>query len=136
MIGRISSPRFVGRQEELAALERLVARAAAGSGGGVVEDAAALEGLSDPLRAALAALWPTAGGAPAAGGREQLFEAVHRVLARVAQARPVLLIVEDVHWIDASSRDLLAFLVRNARHDPIAVVVSYRPDELHRGHPL
>ena len=102
----------------------------------VMEDAEALQGLSDPLRSALAALWPVPGAAAAAGGREQLFEAVYRVLARVAEAQPVLLIVEDVHWIDSSSGDLLAFLMRNARHDRIAVMVTYRPEELHRGHPL
>src|SRR6202007_3391652 len=69
-------------------------------------------------------------------GREQLFEAVYRVLAMLAQQQVVLLIVEDVHWIDTSSRDLLAFLVRNARSDRIAVAVTYRPDELGKGHPL
>jgi predicted ATPase len=83
----------------------------------------------------LAALWPIE-GASTGGGREQLFEAVYRVLARVAAGRPVLVIVEGVHWIDASSRDLLAFLVRNARHDRVAVVVTYRPDELGKGDPL
>ena len=89
------------------------------------------------MRSALGALWPVAG--PVVGvdtGREQLFEAVYRVLARLAREQAVLLIVEDVHWIDASSRDLLTLLVRNARHDRVAVVVTYRPDELHRGHPL
>jgi DNA-binding CsgD family transcriptional regulator len=54
----------------------------------------------------------------------------------LAASRPLLLVIEDVHWIDRSSRDLLAFLVRAARRDPIAVVVTYRPDELHKGHPL
>ena len=49
---------------------------------------------------------------------------------------PVLLIVEDVHWVDPSSRDLLSFVVHNARHDRLVVVATYRPDELHRGHPL
>ncbi len=103
----------------------------------VMEDAEALEGLGAPLRSALAALWQVAGGSEHAGGsREQLFEAVYRVLARLAGRQPVLLVVEDVHWIDASSRDLLAFLVRSTRHDAIALVVTYRPDELHKGHPL
>jgi DNA-binding NarL/FixJ family response regulator len=71
-----------------------------------------------------------------AGEREQLFEAVYRVLARLAARAPVLLIVEDVHWIDPSSRDLLSFLVHNARRDRIAVLATNRGDELHRGHPL
>ncbi|MBV9606946.1 MAG: AAA family ATPase [Solirubrobacterales bacterium] len=104
---------------------------------GVMADAAALEGLGGPVRSALAALWPVAGAVEGvAGGREPLFEGVYRVLARLAERRPVLLIVEDVHWIDQSSRDLLAFLVRNARQDAIVLVVTYRPDELQRGHPL
>src|ERR1700751_129952 len=190
MVGRISSPRFVGRAAELDALERLLARAASGSGravlvageagigksrlvseleerargrggcglvGGcgevgegelafapiisalraVMEGPGSVEWLAQPQRSALASLWPVVGaGEAAAGGRELMFEAVYRVLARLAEGRPVLLIVEDVHWIDASSRDLLAFLVRNARHDRIAVLTTYRPDELHRGHPL
>jgi ATP/maltotriose-dependent transcriptional regulator MalT len=190
MVGRISSPRFVGRVAELEALEGLLGRAASGSGGavlvageagigksrlvaelgararaadvlvlvgecvelaegelafapivsalrGVMEDAASLEGLAPVLRSALAALWQVSSpGEGAVVGREQLFEAVYRVLARLAERRPVLLVVEDVHWIDRSSRDLLSFLVRNARRDAIAVVVTYRPDELQRGHPL
>jgi DNA-binding CsgD family transcriptional regulator/tetratricopeptide (TPR) repeat protein len=103
----------------------------------VMGDAAALEGLEPPLRAALAALWPVAAASGGVvGGREQLFEAVYRVLARLAERRPVLLVVEDVHWVDRSSRDLLAFLVRNARRDAIVLVLTYRPDELHKGHPL
>ncbi|MBV8987216.1 MAG: AAA family ATPase [Solirubrobacterales bacterium] len=103
----------------------------------VMEDAEAIEGLSGPLRSALAGLWPGAGPVEGVvGGREQLFEAVYRVLARLAERRPVLLIVEDVHWIDRSSRDLLAFLARNARRDAIALAATYRPDALHKGHPL
>ncbi|HEY2652704.1 MAG TPA: ATP-binding protein, partial [Solirubrobacteraceae bacterium] len=79
----------------------------------VMADASALEGVGSPLRSALAALWPVAGAVEGAvGGREQLFEGVYRVLARLAERQQVLLIVEDVHWIDQSSRDLLAFLVR------------------------
>ena len=104
---------------------------------GVMEEPASVEWLEAAERSALASLWPVVGAGEALpGGRELLFEAVYRVLARLAYVRPVLLIVEDVHWIDRSSRDLLAFLVRNARHDPIAVLTTFRPDELPRGHPL
>ena len=101
----------------------------------VMNDGDAVRDLEPPLRAALAALWPALGDA-GAGSREQLFEAVYRVLAGLARHRLVVLIVEDVHWIDRSSRDLLGFLVRNARRDRLLVVATYRPDELHRGHPL
>ena len=91
--------------------------------------------LERPLRAALAALWPALGDA-GPGSREQLFEAIYRVLAGLARRRLVVLVVEDLHWIDRSSRDLLGFLVRNARRDRLLVVATFRPDELHRGHPL
>src|SRR5215469_8512639 len=57
-------------------------------------------------------LWPVADSEPRhRSDREQLFEAVYRVLAGLAAKQPVLLILEDVHWIDASSRDLLSFVV-------------------------
>ena len=47
-----------------------------------------------------------------------------------------MLILEDLHWADASTRDFLTFLVRNARTEPLCLVVTYRSDELHRRHPL
>ncbi len=105
----------------------------------IIDDPELVADLEPPLRSAFAALWPAvrAGeGEGAGGGREQLFEAVYQVLAGLAQRRLVVLIIEDVHWIDRSSRDLLAFLVRNARRDSLALLATYRPDELHRGHPL
>jgi len=101
----------------------------------VMNDGEAVHDLEPPLRAALAALWPALGDA-GAGSREQLFEAIYRVLAGLARHRLVVVVVEDVHWIDRSSRDLLGFLVRNARRDRLLLVATYRPDELHRGHPL
>ena len=46
-----------------------------------------------------------------------------------------MLVFEDVHWADRSSRDFLAFFVRNARHQRVLLVATYRTDELHRRHP-
>lgn len=103
----------------------------------VMLDPEVLGGLDPAVRAALGALWPVAGSVPRRpSDREQLFEAVYRVLAGLAVRQPVLLIVEDVHWVDPSSRDLLSFVVHNARRDRLVAVVTYRPDELYRGHPL
>jgi hypothetical protein len=48
----------------------------------------------------------------------------------------LVLVFEDVHWADRSSRDLPAFFVRNARHQHVLLVATYRTDELHRRHPL
>ncbi len=102
----------------------------------VLDDGDAVHDLEPPLRAALAALWPVLGEAGTTSSREQLFEGVYRVLARLAERRLVVLMIEDLHWIDRSSRDLLGFLVRNARRDRLLFVATYRPDELRRGHPL
>ncbi|MBV8942709.1 MAG: AAA family ATPase, partial [Solirubrobacterales bacterium] len=101
----------------------------------VMDDQNAVEQLAAPLRSTLAALWPSLGEA-GASSREQLFEGVYRALARLAVDRPVVLIIEDLHWVDRSSRDLLAFLIRNARRDRLLLVATYRSDELHRRHPL
>ena len=47
-----------------------------------------------------------------------------------------MLVLEDIHWADSSTRDLLRFLVRNARDERVMILGSYRSDELHRRHPL
>jgi predicted ATPase len=47
----------------------------------------------------------------------------------------VLLVIEDLHWADQSTRDLLGFLIHNLRGG-VALVLTYRSDELHRRHPL
>lgn len=65
-----------------------------------------------------------------------LFEALHAILETLGSDRPVLLLVEDVHWADAATRDLLSFLFARAFSTPVAVVASYRSDDLHRRHPL
>jgi DNA-binding CsgD family transcriptional regulator/tetratricopeptide (TPR) repeat protein len=77
--------------------------------------------------------------APLAGGgfeQLQLFDGVLSLLERLSELAPVLLVVEDLHWADRSTRDLLAFLVRTLRTGRVALVGSYRSDELHRRHPL
>jgi predicted ATPase len=68
--------------------------------------------------------------------RVQLFDGVLSLLTRLSELAPLLLVIEDVHWADRSTRDLLAFLVRTLRGGRVALVASYRSDELHRRHPL
>ncbi|MFB4318965.1 AAA family ATPase [Actinomadura sp. 21ATH] len=74
----------------------------------------------------------------AASGQERarLFELVLILLERLADEGPVVLVIEDAHWADRSTRDLLAFLIRNVDTAPLLIVVTYRTDELHRTHPL
>jgi DNA-binding CsgD family transcriptional regulator len=68
--------------------------------------------------------------------RASLLDAVHEALSRLARDTPLLLLVEDVHWADQSTRDLLRFLFSRRFDVPVAVIASYRSDELHRRHPL
>lgn len=76
------------------------------------------------------------GGQDTESARARLFELILALLERVAEQRPVVLIIEDIHWADRSSRDLIAFLSRNLRTAPVLMVMTYRSDELHRTHPL
>ncbi|MEU8357887.1 AAA family ATPase [Nonomuraea sp. NPDC048882] len=87
----------------------------------------------------LARLLPEFGepGEEGAEARARLFEQVLGLLERLAEDRPVVLIVEDAHWADRATRDLLTFLVRYQRTAArLLLVVTYRTDELHRSHPL
>lgn len=68
--------------------------------------------------------------------RGYLFELVGGLFWRLAAERPLVLIIEDLHWADRSTRDLIAFLIRSARTAQALLVCTYRSDELHRGHPL
>ncbi|MFE6158127.1 AAA family ATPase [Streptomyces sp. NPDC056486] len=88
------------------------------------------------------------GGTEAVGDvnrRLRLFEDVAALLAELTDIAPLLLVIEDLHWADQSSRDLLRFLLsrgvlkRPAGGSPdhrLAVFASYRADDLHRRHPL
>jgi DNA-binding CsgD family transcriptional regulator/tetratricopeptide (TPR) repeat protein len=73
---------------------------------------------------------------PVDDGRLQLFESVAALLCELASAGPLLIVLEDVHWADRSSRDLLRYLLARLVDEPVAVVASYRSDDLHRRHPL
>ncbi len=66
----------------------------------------------------------------------QLLELVLGLLGRLSAARPVLFLIEDLHWADQSTLDLAALLVRSLRAVRVLLVMTYRSDELHRSHPL
>lgn len=68
--------------------------------------------------------------------QSRLFEALLAVIDRLSRETPVVLIIEDVHWADRSTRDFLSFLGRNLADERVLIALSYRPDELHRRHPL
>jgi DNA-binding CsgD family transcriptional regulator/tetratricopeptide (TPR) repeat protein len=104
-------------------------------------DPAELDELLGPTADELALLLPGATLARPSGlvsefARSRLLELVLRFLARLAQRQPLVLIVEDLHWADRSTLDLLIFLVRMVRHERLLVVATYRSDELHPQHLL
>ena len=100
--------------------------------------------LTEPVRAAVAPLLPgraspageSADPRSEGGAQARLFEGLLSLLDALGEERPVLLLIEDIHWADRSTRAALAFLARSLVAERVLVVASYRPDELHRRHPL
>lgn len=68
--------------------------------------------------------------------RFRLFDAITGFLKRASQDRPLMLILDDIHWADASSLGLLEFLGPAISGAPFLVVGTYRDVEVGRGHPL
>ena len=68
--------------------------------------------------------------------RQQMFGAVLSLLSELAAESPVLLVIEDLHWADASTRHLVTFLARMLHRERVAIIGTYRTDDLHRRHPL
>jgi DNA-binding CsgD family transcriptional regulator/tetratricopeptide (TPR) repeat protein len=115
-----------------------VAQALRGLGRGL--EPAALDEVVGPGRPLLARLVPELGQdeeSTSAGpwGQARLFQAFLALLERLAHRSPTMLVIEDLHWADRSTLDLLAFLHRNLQAG-LLLVLTYRSDELHRRHPL
>lgn len=102
-----------------------------------------LEELSTGSRAHLATLLPslgTATGADGTGlsadGQMRLFESLLELMHRLSEQQPLVLVLEDMHWADRSTRAFCAFLARSLIAERMLVLLTYRSDELHRRHPL
>jgi ATP/maltotriose-dependent transcriptional regulator MalT len=101
----------------------------------------ALAQLSNGSRSQLAGLLPglDGGGQSANGdqpGQLRLFEALLELLDLLSEEQPLVLILEDMHWADRSTRTFASFLARTLRDERLMVVLTYRTDELHRRHAL
>jgi DNA-binding CsgD family transcriptional regulator/tetratricopeptide (TPR) repeat protein len=155
---------LVGRADELARLERVVERARrghravalvggeagigktrlvtelgrrAGDSGALVLVGGCLD-LDDggiPYAPVVEALGPLL-AAVDDDGSDHLGLTMRRALERAGAGQPVLFVIEDVHWADRSTRDLIAYLATAGPELPLALVVTYRSDDLHAGHPL
>ncbi len=68
--------------------------------------------------------------------RAEVFEAMYALVEELAALGPIALVVEDAHWADASTRDLVSFLLARRIPGRCLFVVTFRSDEMHRRHPL
>ena len=84
----------------------------------------------------LTSLQPGAETADSAQSRFRLFDAVVGFWRRAAQRAPQLLVFEDLHWADATSLRLFAFLAAELEDSALLVLGTYRDTELSRQHPL
>jgi predicted ATPase len=93
----------------------------------------AVRQLIGPSWSELARLLPALGeltsGPAGQAAQTRLFELLLGLLRRLGEQAPLILVVEDLHWADRSTRQLLAFLVRNLRAERLLLVVTYRSDE-------
>jgi DNA-binding CsgD family transcriptional regulator/tetratricopeptide (TPR) repeat protein len=107
------------------------------------ERAAVHVGTAEPGGSALARLVPDIEPQPA-GDRQpwtedeplRLFYAVLELFGETAKDHPLLVVVEDLHWADASSLDLLRFIAGELTAERLQILGTFRTDELHRRHPL
>ncbi|WP_326740782.1 helix-turn-helix transcriptional regulator [Streptomyces sp. NBC_01022] len=100
------------------------------------EMAAACAGQEGELARLLPELGEAGRDAADEHGTARLFELTARLLERISADRAVVLVLEDLHWADSSTRHLLAYLFRTLRSGRLVVIGTYRADDIHRRHPL
>ena len=100
----------------------------------------AFDGLPERQLADLATILPVLGGEAREDGAEaeqvRVFEALLALFDAMSEEQGLLLVIEDLHWADSSTRGFVRFLARTLCSERILVVCTYRSDELHRRHPL
>ncbi len=98
----------------------------------------ALDELAPPLRSALDAILPGLGTESSTGeaAQSRVFEALLALLESLSESQPVVLVVEDLHWADSSTRSFIGFLSRTICSERLLILGTYRSDELHRRHSL
>jgi len=89
----------------------------------------------------LAELFPELGRAersltPSGVERHRLSVAFQHLFRAFAREAPVLVVLEDLHWADETSLELLQYLARELRDVRVLLLASYRSDEMHRRHPF
>ena len=107
----------------------------------LLDDLADVEQLIGHHRADLRSLLPELGGddttgASFAGDVDRLLDAISTTLTKASRQRPIVVGIEDIHWADAATRDLLASLVHSLGTANILLVATERSGAVSRTHPL
>src|SRR6266508_3065002 len=92
--------------------------------------------IEGPLAAHLALLLPELGPPGPEGDRATLFEAIRLSLAAIADRHPAAVFLDDLHWADDATLELLPALAHSADEQPLLILGAFRSDELPRGHPI
>jgi DNA-binding CsgD family transcriptional regulator len=89
-----------------------------------------------PVGRFLHTLLPERGDPPQGGNRATMFEAVRCAFRSIAQSAPTVVFLDDLHWADATTCELLPALAAGLADEQVLIVGAYRSDEMPRGHPL
>jgi DNA-binding CsgD family transcriptional regulator len=89
-----------------------------------------------PLGIHLGTVLPELGTPPTACDRATLFEAIARAFTAIADAGATVVFLDDIHWADAATLDLLRSLAVAIEGHRLLILAAYRSDELPRGHAL
>ena len=105
------------------------------------QDLAAIRDRLGPASGELGQLFPQMGHAAAEGvdpmmSKLRLFEAIVLLLSDAARSRGALIVVEDLHWADPATRELVDYATRRLRSTRVLLLATYRTDEMHRKHAL
>jgi class 3 adenylate cyclase/tetratricopeptide (TPR) repeat protein len=63
--------------------------------------------------------------------KERTFESIRDLLIRGSQERPLILAIEDLHWIDKTSEEFLGYMIRRLPNTRILLILLYRPEYTH-----
>lgn len=78
----------------------------------------------------------SADAVPARTGAERLYELVTVLFENVSAAHPLVVAIEDIHWADTATLELVRFVIRMMERGRFLLLLTYRSDEVLRGHPL
>jgi tetratricopeptide (TPR) repeat protein len=64
--------------------------------------------------------------------RERTFESLKNLFICLSKEKPLILAVEDLHWMDKSSEEFLSYFIDSMAHSPILLILLYRPEYIHQ----